>query len=177
MGTDLVAYIEQLELMAFFAGYPLIYTLVHVITSGKKANATASPELVKLLPFAYALSGTLFTGLLIRNIYPDYSLHNIAAQFQYPYLRIFGLLSLLCWLPHFSRKPIFSLLHSLVFFLFIVKDLFDQITAPAGKEMIKNDMKIYTDSLLLNTGTIIIVVLAFYFFRKIIKSTGKFQKN
>jgi hypothetical protein len=164
MGTGFVAYIERLELMAFFAGYPLIYALVHVISGNRKISARVA--VVKLLPCAYALSGTLFAGMLGRNLYPDYSIQNIAAQFQYPYLKVWGLLSLLCWIPFFSKKKIYSLLHSLVFFFFILKDMIDQATAPGGREIIKNDMKVYTDSLLLNTGTFIIILLLFFLFKK-----------
>jgi hypothetical protein len=166
MNNDLMAYIERLELMAFFAGYPLIYAIVQVI-AGRKKPAPFINRLVKLLPFAYALSGTLFIGLLLKNLYPDYSIKNIAQQFQYPYLKIWGLLALLFWLPVFSKKPLFSLLHSLVFFFFLLKDLYIHITSHTGKEVIDNDMKIYTDSLQLNAGTLAATLIVYYLFNKI----------
>lgn len=148
--------------MAFFAGYPLIYTIVFFIT-GKKADSKGSfaNRLVKLLPYAYALSATLFLGLIIRNIYPDYSLKNISEQFQNSYLRIFGLLAILFWIPALHRKPILSLLHSLVFFFFLLKDIILHITSSTSHEVIINDMKIYTDSLLLNSATLAFMVFIY----------------
>ncbi len=165
-----MTYIEQLELMAIFAGYPLIYTIVQVIAGQFKKTTPFTDKLVKLLPFAYALSGTLFIGLLLKNLYPDYSLKNISQQFQYPYLKIWGVLALLFWFPAFSKKPVFSLLHSLVFFFFLLKDIYFQITSSPGREMIKNDMKIYTDSLLLNAGTLTVIVIIYYLFTTIRKN-------
>ena len=171
MGDDLISYMERLELMAFFAGYPLIYAIVHVIAGAQhKKKFTFSSRLLKLLPFAYALTGTLFLGLMLKNMYPDYSLKNIAEQFQTSWLRIFGLLSILFWIPLLSKKSVFSLLHSLVFFFFLLKDLFMHISsATTGNEVIKNDMKIYTDSLLLNTGTLAVMVILYFIFTGIQK--------
>ncbi len=160
MGNDLMAYIERLELMAFFSGYPLIYTIVQVIAGEQRKKTTARvSRLVKLLPFAYAFTGTLFIGLILKDMSPDFSAKNIAAQFQFSYLKIWGMLSILFWIPAFSRKPVFTLLHSLVFFSLLLKDLFMHMTSSIGNDMIKNDMKIYTDSLLLNSGTLVIVII------------------
>ncbi len=170
MGDDLVSYIERLEMMAFFAGYPLIYAMVNVIAGGRPHKLFSfATRLVKLLPFAYALTGTLFLGLMLKNVYPDYSLKNIAEQFQTSYLRIFGLLSVLFWIPFFSKKPVFSLLHSLVFFFFLLKDLFMHLTSATGNEVIKNDMKIYTDSLLLNMGTLAVIAILYLLLSKLRK--------
>ena len=166
MDNDLFAYIDRLALMAFFTGYPIIYALVFFI-AGKRIKAPGSLGnwLVKLLPYAYALNATLYLGMLIRNMYPDYSISNITEQLHYAFLRIFGLCALLFWIPLFSRKPIYSLLHSLLFFFFLLKDLVLQMTSGEGKDMIKNDMKIYTDSILLNLSTFAFIVSAHILFR------------
>ena len=173
MDDDLFAYIERLEAMAFFVGYPLIYTIVQVI-GGKRKETTTSfiSSLAKLLPFAYALSATLFIGLLLKELYPDYSLKNISQQFQYSFLKVWGVLALLFWIPLFNKRPFVSLLHSLVFFFFLLKDVYLQLSSHPGKEMIKNDMKIYTDSLLLNAFTFAVIILVYYFYNKI-RSSGK----
>jgi hypothetical protein len=160
MDNDLVSYIERLELLAFFSGYPLIYTIVYFIAGEKgKKPVTFLNGLVKLLPFAYALAGTLFVGYILKNMYPDYTFKNIALQFQTSYLKIWGLLAVLFWIPVFNKKTIFSLLHSLVFFFFLLKDFFLYLTSSLGKEMIQNDMKIYTNSLLLNMVALVIIVI------------------
>ncbi len=80
-----------------------------------------------------------------------------------PYLQIWGLLSILFWIPALGKKAGLSLLHSLVFFFFLVRDLVLQFSS-ADKDIVKNDMKIYTDSLLLNLGALILIVLISFLF-------------
>lgn len=173
MGIDFEAYIQQLELMGFFTGYAVIYAIVHFIAGEqrKKTNSFIN-SLVKLLPYAYALTGTLFLGMVLKNIAIDISVQNIADQFQNPYLKIWGLLSVLFWIQALSKKPILSLLHSLVFFFFLIKDMYLQINHSIGKEIIRNDMKIFTDSLLLNTATLALVVISYYLLRRIRKNNN-----
>ena len=43
------------------------------------------------------------------------------------------------------------------------------MTSNIGKEVIKNDMKIYTGSLLLNAGTLAVVVIIYFVMRNICK--------
>ena len=172
MDNDLFAYIQRLESMAFFVGYPLIYAIVHVITGKRKEKSSSFVNnLPKLLPIAYALTATLFIGLLLKDLYPDYSLKNISLQFEYPYLKLWGVLAVLFWIPALNKRPALSLFHSLVFFFFLLKDIFLQLSAHSDKEMIKNDMKIYTDSLLLNAFTFIVTALVYYFCNKIKTNT------
>ena len=164
MDNNLIAYIERLQLIAFFAGYPLIYALVNFIAGdrSKQANAFVN-RLVILLPFSYALTGVLFLGFVLKNLYPDYSIENIAQQFTY--LKIWGLLAVLFWIP-FRKKSVISLLHSLVFFFFLLRDIFMHMTSYIGIDVIKNDMKVYTGSLLLNTGTLTVIVILHFIIRK-----------
>ena len=170
MGDDLFAYIERLQLMAFFAGYPLLYAMAQVLAGLKVRKQGSFPHLwVRSLPYAYALTATLFLGMLIRDLYPDYTLNHITSQFQNPWLKVVGIMAVLCWLPFFSRKPLLCLLHSLVFFYFVLRDLFFHFTSSSvGREIIQNDMKILTDSLLLNAVTMVLVmvVLAILSFKK-----------
>jgi len=160
MGNDLLTYIQRLELIAFFAGYPLIYAIVYTIAGSKyKVQNSFSCRMVKCLPFAYALSGTLFLGLMLKDLYPDYSLNHISDQFQAPYLIAWGISSLLFWIPLFSKKTFLSLLHSFVFFFLLLKDLFMYMNTSIDKEVIQNDMKIYTTSLLVNAATFLSMLL------------------
>jgi len=164
MGNDLVAYIERLELIIFFAGYPMVYALVKFFTGGRQQDTMAlKSQLVKLLPVAYALSGTLFLGLVLKNLSPNFSLPDIAAQLKSP-IKAWGFLSLLFWIPWFSKKTIFSLLHSLVFFFLLFKDLLYPTDASPGNDLIKNDMRIYTLSLLLNAACFIFILLINFLF-------------
>jgi hypothetical protein len=159
MGS-IFTYARQLEMLVFFSGYPLVYYLVRYIVRNTSLKKTGKPELVSILPYAYALTGALYIALLIKNLYPDYSLENIRNQTQQSYLVIWAILSILFWIPAISRKQILSMLHSLVFFLLILKDLFVQLTGfNPDPNILKNDMKVYTVSIVLNLSAFIILVL------------------
>jgi len=163
MGNDIITYIQKLELFAFFSGYCLIYTLIFFI----KGDNNNKPKLLInrlaiLLPYAYALTATLYLGMVIKNISLDFSIRNFKDQFQIPFMQIWALLAVLFWIPLFNKKTIFSLIHSLVFFGFLVQEFFINMNSPTGKEIIHNYMKVFTDSLLLNLTTLAFVTLSYF---------------
>ena len=80
-----------------------------------------------------------------------------------PWLMIWALLSILFWIPAVSKKKELSLIHSLVFFFFLLKDIVLQIASSADGNILKNDMRIYTISLLLNLCAFILLVLLSFF--------------
>jgi hypothetical protein len=169
MDDAFFAYLQRLELMAFFSGYPLLYAGIHFIAGNQPAKKNFKSRIASLLPFAYALVGSLYLGLQFKNLYPDYSIENIKQTLQ-PFLKIWGLLAILFWIPALAKRPFVSLLHSLIFFFFLIKDLVVQLAASsADKDMVRNDMKLYTDSLLVNLGALITITL-FYFFLIRVKS-------
>lgn len=174
MDTSIFDHIQQLELLAFFSGYPLIYALVLFFFGNKKSNSVKSGKIPALLPFAYAFVGTLFFGLQINNLHPDYSIENLQLAFHDPYLKIWGLLSLLFWFPALSKRRIFSLFHSLVFFFLLAKDLFLYLKQGTDQDLIRNEMKIYSDSLLLNVIALFATILIYNLFIrfKTIKKTN-----
>ena len=160
MDNSFFAYLQQLELMAFFSGYPLLYAIILFFAGNQQGRNNFKTRLVSLLPFGYALVGTLYLGLQLKNLYPDYSVENIKLAIQQPWLIGWGLLSVLFWIPAFSKKTFLSLIHSLVFFFFIIRDLFLQISSSsADNNVMRNDMKIYSISLLLNLCTLALIVL------------------
>ncbi len=60
-------------MLAFFSGYPMVYYLVRFfVRHASLKNVNAGP-LVSILPFAYALIGTIYLGLQLINLY---SVHN-----------------------------------------------------------------------------------------------------
>jgi hypothetical protein len=161
MGNNLLTYIQQLEMLAFFSGYPLIYYLALFLAGNASFKNRWGPGFVSILPYTYALVGTLYLGLQLKNLYPDYTIENVRRHVQLPYLCIWGLLSLLFWLSAFSKRQILSLLHSLVFFFIIIKDLFFQLTGNIrGRDIIKNEMTVYTISIFLNLAAFILVSLS-----------------
>ena len=168
---DLNAYIQKLELFGFFSGYCIIYTIISSLKTSNNGKAhTLVNKLFMLLPYAYALTATLYLGMVIKNISLDFSMRNFNEQFHVPFLQISALLAVLFWIPLFNRKPFFSLLHSLVFFFFLLKDVFLQLQLPQGKELAHNDMKVFTDSLLLNLITLVFVGLIYSVFIFFIKN-------
>jgi hypothetical protein len=160
MGNNFFNYIQQLEMMAFFSGYPLIYFLVRYLISGAYFNNRWNARLVSFLPLAYALTGTLYLILQLFNLYPEFTIENIRLRIQQPYLFTWGLMSILFWIPALSKRPVFSLLHSLVFFFIILKDLFFHFTSISrDRDTIKNDMNVYTVSIFLYLFSFIFLIL------------------
>ncbi|HXB44081.1 MAG TPA: hypothetical protein VNV85_08500 [Puia sp.] len=173
MDSNFFAYLQRLEMMAFFSGYPLIYFVILYLSGNQQSKNNFRNNLSSLLPFAYALLGTLYMVLQLKNLYPDYSFENIKLRVHQPYLKIWGLLSILFWIPALGKKPVFSLLHSLVFFFFLVLDLFFQLfSSSADRNILRNDMKIYTGSLILNLIAFAMIVFASFlkaYYKKYLK--------
>ena len=156
MEDSFFSYLQRLELLAFFSGYPLLYAIVVFIAGKEQSKTTIKGRIVSMLPYGYALVGTLYLGLQLKNLYPDYSFENIKLAMQLPFLIIWGILSILFWMPALSKKSVLSLLHSLVFFFILAGDLFTHST---DKSVIRNDMNIYSNSLLINLATFGFLVL------------------
>ncbi len=170
MGNSIFSYIQQLEVLVFFSGYPLVFVVVRFLARQHIIEKfPGRGDLCSILPFAYALIGTLYVCYQLMNLYPDYTIENVRHRIQQPYLIIWALLSLLFWIPAISKKQILSVLHSLVFFFIIVRDLFFQLTGyTSDRNILRNDMKIYTMSVFLNLAAVILVVVISFlpFFRK-----------
>jgi hypothetical protein len=163
MDNDFFAYLQRLELMAFFSAYPLLYAIINVFFGHSKKEIVR--KFPSLLPYAYALVGLLFLGLQLKNFYPDYSFEHIKAEIQQPLLFIWALLSILFFIPALAKKPLISLLHSFVFFFFLLRDLLSSLFSnTSDKSILRNDMKIYTDSLILNSGAFTLVILLSFIF-------------
>jgi hypothetical protein len=76
---------------------------------------------------------------------------------------IWALLSLLFWIPAISKRQILSVLHSLIFFFIIVKDLYFQLAGlTSDQRILKNDMKLYTVSIFLNLAAFTVLFLPYY---------------
>jgi hypothetical protein len=160
MGNNFYVYVQQLEMLAFFSGYPLVYFLIRFLTQQRTLKNGWEGRFVSILPFAYALIGSLYLGLQLKNLFPDYNLFNLKHRIHQPYLQIWAVMSMLFWIPVFSKKQVFSVLHSLVFFFLILRDLFFQFTGlTQDGNIIKNDMKIYTVSIFLNLAAVTVLAL------------------
>ena len=139
----MMSYIQRLEIMAFFSGFPILYLIILSYAGKEELRTVTKKRLVALLPLAYSLVGILYLGLQLRNLFPDYSFSHISTSIQNPFLAGWGLLSILFFIPVLNRKPVICLLHSFVFFYFLLKDLYIQITsASAEKSILRNDVNI-----------------------------------
>jgi hypothetical protein len=158
MDNSFFIYLEKLELLLFFSGYPLLYLLIHSLAETGMAKKIFKKNISMLLPYAYALAGFFYLGLLLKNFYPDYGFSHINTAAKIPVLKIWGLLSILFFIPFFAKNPVYSILHSLVFLFFILHDLYFYVFKTLDKSVLKNDMNLYTYSLLINLATFLIVL-------------------
>ena len=166
MGDSFFFYLHRLELIAFFSGYPLIYATVFLIAGNRRSRTELKKKLVALLPFSYGLVGTLYFGFELMNLQPNYYVDNFQAFTQHPFLALWGLLAILFWIPALAKRPILSLMHSLVFFILLIKDLVYFRPVPGSDtSMVSNDMKLYTYSLFLHIFSFITVALVYFLAR------------
>ena len=172
MGQEMISYLQRLEIMAFFSGYPLLYLIILSYAGKEELRTATKKRLVSLLPLAYALIGVLYLGLQLRNFYPDYSSKHITSSIQNPLLAFWGLLSILFFIPALNKKPVICLLHSLVFFYFLLKDLYIQIISTSTeKSILKNDINVYSDSILLNIAAFAIMAILYFLLLSVRKKT------
>lgn len=163
MNDNFFSYLHRLELIVFFSGYPLIYAIVSLIAGNRLSKAKIKGKIASLLPFAYALIGTLYLGFQLKILYPNYSIGYLSESIHHPLLVLWGISAILFWIPAIAKKPFISLLHSLVFFFLLLKDLFLQSSVSGmDRTIVRNDMKLYTTSLLLNAGAIIAIILIYF---------------
>ena len=160
MPDSFFAYAEWVELETFFSGYLLVYAIIYMVASSQPATGFVRTRLLPKLPLAYALAGTLYLGLQLKNVYPDYTFEHLTAGVQLPILKIWGLMSMLFWIPLFQKKAVFSILHNSVFFFLLMKSLFLQLfTSSPGNDLARNNMKIFSVSILLNLVALILVTV------------------
>lgn len=171
MGENFFKYIQQLEIFAFFSGYPIVYAIAAFIR-GNKLTTGIRNALFILTPFAYAIIGVLYFGLQLKKYYPNYSLAHLAQEIQNPFLTVWAFSSLLFWIPSLNKKPIISLLHGLVFFFVIAKNFYLQFRSPEpDNDVIKNYIRVYSDSILLNSGVLISLLIIYLTIRRIKKKS------
>lgn len=177
MDESLLAYIQKLEVIFFFSGYPLLYALIVSIAGNKLPGKNLPATLARLLPYSYALTGTAYLGLLLRNLYYQSPEPVTEGILQSPLLVIWGLLSLLCWIPAIAKRKIGSLLHSMFFLLLIIKDMF--LNKPGNQQPVNdhlhNDMMVYTGSLILNIVSLSLTYITYLLFLRLLsrKSTQR----
>lgn len=164
MSDTFSSYLQGLELITFFAGYPLLYVVVSVLL-GRSSKKNLKSRPFSLLPYSYALIASLYMGLQLKTYY--YA-GNAGDQFHWPLIVVWGLLANLFWIPFLAKRPGLSLLHSLVFLFPLVKDIFLQVTKQETQmNMVSNDMKLYTISLIIHITAFLTVSFICFLYRSL----------
>ena len=175
--NELMSLAERLEMLAFFSGYPLVFYVIYFFAGKALQRSVYKNRAIYLFPLTYALLGTLYWGLQLRNWYPDYQINDIVNNTHYIYSKIWALLAILFWIPFFFKRPFLSILHSLFFFFLLLRDMFSQLLFHnQDSYTLRNEMKIYTVSLLLNLFSLVIISM-FYFLVGYLRNKQKLLRN
>lgn len=170
MDENFISYLQQLEAMAFFSGYPILFAVVYYISENKNIKFRKKENIVLFLPFSYALIGVFYLGFQLEKAYFNYNVLDRIQLESYSSLTVWAFLSLVFWVPLFRKKILLSLIHSFVFFFFLIKDILQQLFFSASDtSILRNDMSIYTDSILLNTFVYTLSFLSYYYLSAIKK--------
>lgn len=170
MEHSIFEYMQRMELIGFFSGYCLVYAAIVSIARNRPQIAGSKNNIASLLPYSYALAGTLYLAFQLKQIYLEHSFENTKTTLQQSFLIIWGLSALLFWIPLFRKRLFASVLHSLVFFGLVATDLFLYAFRLSGDEnLIKNDMRMYTTSLLLYIILVALVACGSFIASKIKK--------
>ncbi len=163
MDENIFAYFELLEVMAFFAGYAIVYALWHVLADiGNNRFSDWARSVLPLLPLSYVLTGLLFLGYLIKGVILVNNQVDGPIHINIPTLHYVGLLSLLFWIPFLKKRAWLSLLHSLFFFSYICIDLVKYMRNKIGVEILQNDMKVLLDGVLISLFSLACLILLNY---------------
>jgi len=160
--NELFSSAERLEMFAFFAGYPLVFYVIYFFARKTLQRPVFKNKAIYLFPLAYALIGTLYWGLQLRNWYPDYQIKIIINNTHYIYSKLWALLAIIFWIPFFFKRPFLSVFHSLFFFFSLVYDIFSQLLFHDQDILtLRNEMTVYTVSLLLNLFAFLMISMSY----------------
>jgi hypothetical protein len=104
--------------------------------------------------------GSIFFLLWIRELIIQSGIKNLVPGFNLSFLKVWALGSSFFWIPALAKKPVYSLLHSLVFFSLLIKDIIASLGSDRANNNMSNDMKVYTISLVLNVLCLILILIA-----------------
>lgn len=170
MDENFISYLQQLEAMAFFSGYPVLFAVVYYISGNKNIKFPKKENVVLVLSYSYALVGVFFLGFQLKKTYVSYNIFDAIQWHSNSFLTVWAFLSLVFWVPSLRRKILLSLIHSFVFFFFLIQDILQHLfISTSDNSILRNDMNVYTDSILLNTFVYTFTFLSFYCFSAIKK--------
>ncbi len=152
-------YIEWVELESFFSGFIVIWLIAQAFGHFAILPQKLNGSIRKSLPLAYAIIGTLYLGLQLRNSWYDQTFLPLFPGYEYYFLKAWALLALLCWIPFFRKHSIFAVLHSSVYFFVMARDLVIAYTREYDdSSRTSNDWKIFAASVGLNLVLTLIIL-------------------
>ena len=163
MDNSFFAYLKQLEVMVFFSGYPLLCCNYFYCRRSSIKKQFQHKD-CSAITFCICPGGYIISWAAIKKFISWIFCRKNKRWFSTTLINSLGtsLNSFLDTGP--GQKTVFSLIHSLVLFFFPAIGLFVQLSSSADKNTFRNDMKIYTVSLLLNVGAFALIVFLFFLF-------------
>lgn len=160
MWKDFTEFVQWVELETFFSGYLIIVLITYLLSRKWRGKPSIIRYLLRNLPKAYALVGTLYLALQIKNAYPHLGIGTITGDGRYAYLRIWAMLSVLFWIPALNRNIIFSLVHNMIFFILMGISFYNGLfSGDVNGDMNMNNIKIFAASLALNLLSILFFLM------------------
>ena len=101
----------------FFSGYPLLYSIIHLLAGNRKLKQLLTEKFFPLLPITYAFVSTIFWIFILMSgrMYP--AIQRIEMLTPGGFILIYSFSALLFWFRGFRQKTYISFLHSLPLFL------------------------------------------------------------
>lgn len=162
MNDDFFLYLEKLEYLVFFSGYPILYALIMAMQQTDAAKNRFLSLMARLLPYGYALTGTLYLGYCADKLYPDMSWQSWKLLLSHSWLTPWAISVNLFWIRLLSRKNLISLLHSLPFLYLLISDLARYYADKGGISRPTNEMRMYGISILIHV-VILLFITSFAF--------------
>ena len=155
--NDLFIYIEQVELIAFFSGLPVIWILVNLIFENKSKDTV---EINRILPPVYGILSVLYVGMKLDAYWPNIFAGWLFGNKWHIFLKFWAISAIFFLLP--IRNIFFlrcSFFHSLVFYAILLKDLIQFFYNTLSAELIRNEWKLH----FLSIGLTAILASVFYY--------------
>lgn len=163
--NDFFIYLEKIELIAFYGGFPLFYFVIYFISTELSFRKAWLKKLPQLLPATYAFSTLLFVGMKIdqwiRNHGAHFNFHNYLFYFQ-----AWAFLGLLFFANYFRTKTVWVILHSIPFVALIIFDFIAYYQGHLQVELLHNEMRLYTLSTILMLVSLLFISALHFIFKK-----------
>lgn len=148
--NDFFIYIRHLELVAFFAGYPLLYLSIIGLLRKQQVGIIKG-----LLSKSYALSIALYLGMQLDKGAFNFEEHLDSSII----LQIIAILGLLFIHPYFKKKPQYTLLHSLLFTVLVLYYFYNYFFHQVDAVSLQNIMKMYFLSVIIQLACLLLMYI------------------